>query len=255
MSDYLGNYGSTASTGVMAGLGIYIGIMAVIYLVMIIAWWIIFKKAGRHGWESLIPIYNIYVLFEIGGQKGIYILFNLIPCVGSIIFFIFEIKAVIGLSKRFGKSTGFGILTILFPMIGFPILAFSSAKYELPRVESTASILDVDTKGVSNGENFNYGYDQNNTVADVPAQSVQNVEPVVEQPVVQEQTIVEPITNTEPVSTPVENVTTEQPVTEQVQEEVTPEVETQNAEVPTQEENPFDINNFHTPSALDKKDE
>ena len=119
-------------------------------------------------------------------------------------------------------------------MIGFPILAFSSAKYELPRVESTASILDVDTKGVSNGENFNYGYDQNNTVADVPVQSVQNVEPV---------------------STPVENVTTEQPVTEQVQEEVTPVVETQNAEVSTQEENPFDINNFHTPSALDKKDE
>ena len=34
------------------------------------------------------------------------------------------------LAKKFGKTNGFAVLLSLLPVIGYPILAFGSAKYE-----------------------------------------------------------------------------------------------------------------------------
>ena len=128
--------------------------------------WKIFVKAGREGWISLIPFYNLWTLFEIGGQKGAYIFFALIPCAGPIIYLVFEIKAYLEIAKRFGKETSFGILSIFFPYVTFPILAFSDAKYSEGTAEKKTSILDVDLDGVpdSNDRTFEYGYEKEDTV-------------------------------------------------------------------------------------------
>lgn len=120
-------YNTTATTtaaagGILAGMVVYLIICLAIYAVLIVSFWKVFTKAGRPGWASLIPVYNAWVLYEIGDQQGFWCL---IP-VANIVFYI---KAAIEISKKFGKTTGFAVLLILLPYVGFPILAFSSAKY------------------------------------------------------------------------------------------------------------------------------
>ena len=149
-----------------ASFGIYIIISLVIMLILIVSTWIIFKKAGKNGWEAIIPIYNLWTLFEVGGQKGAYIFLFLIPCVGPIIFLVYEIKAILEVCKRFWKETGFGIFAIFFPFIAFPIIAFSKNNYVITEKEIESSILDVDTNGVSNDKEFNYGYEETSDETD-----------------------------------------------------------------------------------------
>ena len=177
MEYYYDGYGTTSTygqTAAAAGLGamgvVYIVLSIAISVVMIISMWKIFVKAGREGWISLIPFYNLWTLFEIGGQKGAYIFFMFIPCAGPIIYLIFEIKAYIEIAKRFGKETSFGILSIFFPYVTFPILAFSNAKYSEGTAEKKTSILDVDLDGVpeSDERTFNYGYEKEDTVVMKP---------------------------------------------------------------------------------------
>lgn len=95
----------------------------------IVCMWKIFKKAGRNGWEAIIPIYNVVVLFQITGINPLHILWVLLPLVGSIVFFVFVIKAMINLAKSFGKSTGFAVGLIFLPLIFEAILAFDSSTY------------------------------------------------------------------------------------------------------------------------------
>ena len=54
-----------------AGAGIIYLIVAWIWsIILIIALWIIFKKAGEKGWKAIIPIWNIYIMFKIAGMKN-----------------------------------------------------------------------------------------------------------------------------------------------------------------------------------------
>jgi hypothetical protein len=32
--------------------------------------WKIFEKAGEAGWKSIIPIYNVYIMYKIVGMKN-----------------------------------------------------------------------------------------------------------------------------------------------------------------------------------------
>ena len=133
MNYYTTDYYNTTTTAAAAGLGaafvVYMIICIAIAAVMIVSLWKVFTKAGRPGWAAIVPFYNMWTLFEIGGQKGAYIFFIFIPFVGSIIYLVFEIKALLEIAKRFGKDTTFGVLSIFFPFVTFPILAFSDAKY------------------------------------------------------------------------------------------------------------------------------
>jgi len=98
------------------------------FLILIISKWKIYKKAGKEGWESIIPIYSSYVLLKIAGKPGWWLFLFLIPLV-NVIFYIMTIHA---LSKSFGKNEGFTIGLILLGFIFYPILAFSNATYTAP---------------------------------------------------------------------------------------------------------------------------
>ena len=131
---YTYNYDTTSiDTNALAGfgalLGLYFLICIALAVFMLISMWKVYEKAGKPGWAALIPFYNIYVLFEIGGQKGAYMFFIFIPFFGGIITFVFEVMALLEIAKRFGKDTVFGVLSIFFPIVTFPILAFSNATY------------------------------------------------------------------------------------------------------------------------------
>lgn len=98
--------------------------LAIIFL-LVASMWFIFTKAGKNGWASIIPIYNIIVLLEIVGKPWWWLIMYLIPIV-NIIFIIWTMNL---LSKSFGKSVGFTIGLIFLGVIFFPILGFSDAKY------------------------------------------------------------------------------------------------------------------------------
>lgn len=116
-------------SGAAAGIGM--GILLVylaIGVLMIISMWKIFAKAGKPGWASLVPIYNIIVLLEIVGKPVWWIVLLLIPIVN----FVVLIMLMHQLSLSFGKDIGFTIGLILLGIIFYPILAFGDAQYVGP---------------------------------------------------------------------------------------------------------------------------
>ena len=156
------NYASSANTflGMAVGLAIFVIIVAIaVAVLLIIAYWKVFKKAGKKGWEAIIPYYNSWTLNEISGAhwiwwivltlagagigQGINITLDGIDggsvlSLGSPIASICRAAIVIAtlvvsinVAKKFGKSTVFGVFLLgLLPFIGYPILAFGSAKYD-----------------------------------------------------------------------------------------------------------------------------
>jgi Family of unknown function (DUF5684) len=99
-----------------------------IALLLIVAMWKVFTKAGQSGWASIIPIYNLYIWCKIVGRPWWWILLMLIPFVNFIVCIIL----CIDLAKSFGKGVGFGIGLALLGIIFFPILGFGSAQYQGP---------------------------------------------------------------------------------------------------------------------------
>lgn len=133
------NYGTTTTTdaGVAAAmtafLGAYFLVVLVVAIFFIVCMWKIFVKAGKPGWAALVPIYNFIVLLEIVGRPTWWVLAlfaGIIPVVGAIIAFVAMVIVMIDLAKSFGKDTGFAILLILLPIVGYPMLAFGKAEYK-----------------------------------------------------------------------------------------------------------------------------
>lgn len=103
-------------------------VYSVIFLIVIIAWWKIFEKAGRPGWEAIIPFYNFYILLKIVGKPGWWLILVFIPLVNLVII----IWTYNMLSKSFGKDEAFTVGLILLGFVFFPILGLGSAKYVGP---------------------------------------------------------------------------------------------------------------------------
>lgn len=122
---------TTSDSGASAGVIFVIGL--IFYLIFSFILSVVFKKAGRKAWEAYVPIYNTWVTLEIAGKPGWWILINLIPFVGGLIFFVLYIIATIELAKRFGKGPLFAIFgLVLFSLVGMSILAFGKSTYSSP---------------------------------------------------------------------------------------------------------------------------
>ena len=138
-----------ASAMVGASIGVMIACAFVVYILTVIADWKIFTKAGEAGWKSLIPIYNVYVEYDLcwSGVLGlVYIALTIcanfltsgqnvanwrmiIGAVMIIIALILHVMQSLRLARSFGKGTGFGICLILFGPIARMVLGFGSATY------------------------------------------------------------------------------------------------------------------------------
>ncbi|MHB8867587.1 MAG: DUF5684 domain-containing protein [Thermoleophilia bacterium] len=122
--------GGSALAGLFGGL-IWLALM----VVMIAAMWRLYTKAGEPGWAAIIPIYNIIVLLKIIGRPAWWIVLFLIPLVN----FVITIMMYDGLSKSFGKGTGFTIGLIFLGPIFLLILGFGSARYVGPAAGAVGS--------------------------------------------------------------------------------------------------------------------
>ena len=97
-----------------------------VILILIVAQWRIFEKAGQPGWACIIPIYGTLVLLRIIGKPWWWLLMMIIPFVNI----IYAIWAVNLLSKSFGKSEGYTVGMIFLPFIFYPMLGFGGAEYQ-----------------------------------------------------------------------------------------------------------------------------
>jgi hypothetical protein len=126
LSDY--NASSTTTTSGI-GVGPTLGLDLIIYVLVSFMYGRIFRKAGVDSWKAFVPIYNVYLLLKIVGRPGWWLLLLFIPIVSLVIFIVLAFD----LAKAFGKSNLFAIVAlILFPLVGFAILAFGSDVYRGP---------------------------------------------------------------------------------------------------------------------------
>ena len=129
-------------------IGLYI-FEAIVRIIMIIVWWKIYKKAGQHGWESIIPLYNDIVLYDMVGINplwaiGTFIISILVEAFEeskyeyatlllAIALLIFTGYVYIRLAQAFGHSKAFGIGILFLPIIFLPIIAFGKSSTYNPK--------------------------------------------------------------------------------------------------------------------------
>ena len=136
--------------GVFAGMAVTIMIIAlVIWILLVIAQWKIFTKAGEKGWKALIPIYNLYiyckiigisfwkwfvallVLSLVGSLAAKVVWLSIIASIASfVVSIILAVLMARNAAKAFGKGTGFAVGLFFLPNIFQLILGFGSAEYK-----------------------------------------------------------------------------------------------------------------------------
>jgi Family of unknown function (DUF5684) len=122
--------GVDGSVAIGAGL-IIVGIIGlIITIIFIVAQWVIFTKAEKPGWASIIPIYNIYVLHQIIGRPAWWLLLYFAPPIAPFV----ALLSLFELGRAFGKSDGFNIGLALLGFIFIPILAFDNSRYQGPNL-------------------------------------------------------------------------------------------------------------------------
>ena len=141
----------------------------VIWVLLIIAYWKMFTKAGEPGWKSIIPIYSDYVQWRIGwkktglfwayialviggallmGASGAYVAGRggavvatgggnqILGMIGAVLVLVGCILALVSgykLMCSFGHGAGWFVLYLLFPTIMLLVLAFGSSRHIGPQ--------------------------------------------------------------------------------------------------------------------------
>ena len=176
MSSYGNDYGS-AFAALAAFLLVLVVVFVAVLIFMIVATWKMYKKAGKNGWESIIPFYSNWVYVEIAGlnwwwffvsiagsvitlstnsSNGETVSFN----VGSIIALFGTFVCNYNIAKKLHKDTGFAVLMTIFPVILIPMIAFSD-KYTFDNnVSLSKNGPFPDNGATNNGQN---NTQQNNT--------------------------------------------------------------------------------------------
>ena len=135
-----------------------VGFLALVVIALIlVSNCLIFKKAGEKSWKGLIPLYNSWIETKIAGLGWYWFLIfaGLTALIGSgrNVNYVISVGLLLttfnynyNISKKFGKSNGFAFLCTILPIIGLPILAFGSVKYNKD--------AKVDKNGIFSVEKF-----------------------------------------------------------------------------------------------------
>ena len=159
-NELISNLNKTTETTGLFATGIWAFIWSILWFVIIfgilfLAWkivyrWFLFKKAGKNGWEAIIPFYSSWTLYEISGFPGWFCFLGLasfIPFVKYVVPFAsiavgdpiytgsLGIIPSMSICKKFNKTGAFWVLVWLLPYVGLPILAFGKDKYDSTKGE------------------------------------------------------------------------------------------------------------------------
>ncbi len=92
-----------------------------IVILSLIGLWKLFIKAGRQGWEAIIPIYNFYVMLKITGRPLWWLVLYFIPVVNIFV----GIGVLIDFAKCFGKFKFIDhAAVVVLPFIALPKWGF-----------------------------------------------------------------------------------------------------------------------------------
>lgn len=145
---------------------IIIGVLLVI--IEIISLWHIFNKAGKKGFASIIPVYNIMCLLNISNQPGYYLILLFIPIIN--LFPIYNIS--MGLARVFQKKPSFGWGLVLLNPIFMLKLAFDDSGYDKDYYYTSVDATPVTNIASKSGiDDYNQGliFDPKDNVDDVVA--------------------------------------------------------------------------------------
>jgi len=118
-----------------------ITILVICLLIKIVLRWIIFEKAGKHGWAEIIPIYKDIVYLQVCKLSPWLLLFVFFPIIGWLILGAVYIISRFELAKAFGRGFFFGLGLLLFRTIfELIIVASSNIKY----VEDSKEVIKSD---------------------------------------------------------------------------------------------------------------
>lgn len=118
------DYGVASGVSTVVSIIYYVVCLAVCAFTLFCEWQL-FTRAGKPGWAVLIPVYNMYVLFDIVYGKGISFLKLLIPFYNIYVL----IKFYLDLARCYGQPPAFGIGLWLLSPIFFGLLTFRNAGY------------------------------------------------------------------------------------------------------------------------------
>lgn len=178
--------GAGVAGGLIAGIMMFIVVLIIISLVIeilkLIGTWKMLTKAGESGWKSLIPFYNQWTLCKVAGISPYWVLeiivvsminsvlsgilgSNVISGILSLIVYAntiyFWVILSISLAKSFGKDTGFGVATVFFSFITYPMMGMGSATYAGPTpINDPVMKFILDTLNIKDdgtGKNQNNG--------------------------------------------------------------------------------------------------
>lgn len=175
--NYYNDYESTLG-GIIGGFAIIfviLGLLLIAYAVVaIIASWRLYKKAGKSGWECIVPIYSYWVLCEIAGINWWWFLLAICDSIVSLIG-LEDLEAVANLvsifasfniyyniAKKFGKDGGNAVCAGIFS--GIFVLIFGFSKNETYNASIPVSKNGIFGTPETNGVNTN-NY-QNSNVKD-----------------------------------------------------------------------------------------
>lgn len=175
---------------------IVLAIVIAILVIMVISNWKILTKANEEGWKALIPFYNKWTLCEVVGLSPYWVIELLV--VQALYLFIkqvlegnfvvislswlvslnslyFNVVYSLSLAKSFGKDKSFGILTIFFPEITLPMLAFGKSEY-IGKNKEKDPVMDfiLDTLNVNKNSNINTNGQQTTNYANNNQNTVQS---------------------------------------------------------------------------------
>lgn len=115
---------SSDTTGAPVGAAVLL-FLSVLIVIRTAGMWAVFSKAGHAGWKAIIPIYNLYVMLQIGEQARWWLLLTFVPIVN--LYALYKIHA--GVARAFGRGIGFGLGLAFFDILFFPLVGFGDYQY------------------------------------------------------------------------------------------------------------------------------
>lgn len=161
-----------------ANLFVEIGTILIILLiafaiVTIIANWKIYKKAGKGGWECIVPIYGYWVLNEIAGLEWWWFLLTMIDdivsllglddlsAIANLVSLFANFNIYYNIAIKFNKNKSYAICAGIFS--GIFTLIFGFSKNEVYNANIPVSKNGIFGTPKNNVNNNNNGYVQSNT--------------------------------------------------------------------------------------------
>lgn len=99
-------------------------IIIILFIYGTILRWIVYAKAGKHGFAAIIPLYRQIVMYQVCGLSPWLMLLWLVPIFGWLAMFVIAIMKRFCLAKEFGKGSLFGCGLLFLSPIFQSILAF-----------------------------------------------------------------------------------------------------------------------------------